>query len=73
MARELKSIKEFLEHALRKDATEARIKKNGSQTKFKVRCKRHLYTVVVNDQQKATKLTQSLPPGLNVKTVPASN
>lgn len=40
-----------------------RVKKNGEQHKFKVRCSRYLYTLVVNDRQKALKLKQSLPPG----------
>jgi hypothetical protein len=47
--------------------TAARVKKtlkaNGStQTKFKVRCKTYLYTLVVEDSEKAEKLKQSLPP-----------
>ena len=45
----------------------ARIKKNkkignSTQTKFKVRCHRHLYTLVLKDSDKAEKLKQSLPP-----------
>ena len=45
--------------------TAARIKKNRAthQTKFKVRCKRYLYTLVLKDSDKAEKLKQSLPPG----------
>lgn len=45
--------------------TAARIKKNkkNSQTKFKVRCHRYLYTLVLKDSDKAEKLKQSLPPG----------
>ncbi|KAG6918083.1 hypothetical protein DXG01_016535 [Tephrocybe rancida] len=53
--------------------TEARIKKIASkvaggktQTKFKVRCSRYLYTLSVDDPEKADKLQQSLPPGLTV-------
>lgn len=43
--------------------TAARIKKNKSkQIKFKVRCQRHLYTLVLTDSDKAEKLKQSLPP-----------
>ena len=42
--------------------TAGRIKKNGSQIKFKVRCSRYLYTLVINDAAKAEKLKQSLPP-----------
>lgn len=45
----------------------ARVKKTvkangGLQTKFKVRCTKYLYTLVVDDQEKAEKLKQSLPP-----------
>ena len=44
-----------------------RIKKNRRNTKFKVRCSRFLYTLVIFDKEKAEKLKQSLPPGLQVK------
>lgn len=37
--------------------------KNTSVTKFKIRCSRYLYTLLVNDAEKAEKLKQSLPPG----------
>ena len=44
----------------------ARVKKNRkagqTQTKFKVRCHRYLYTLVLKDSDKAEKLRQSLPP-----------
>lgn len=42
----------------------ARIKRNRKtqQTKFKVRCHRLLYTLVLKDSEKADKLKQSLPP-----------
>jgi large subunit ribosomal protein L38e len=45
-----------------------RVKKvvRSGATKFKVRCARHLYTLVVADGEKAAKLKQSLPPGLQV-------
>jgi large subunit ribosomal protein L38e len=63
-------IKQFLEIARRKDATSARVKKTlkagSTQTKFKVRCSRYLYTLVVDDAEKAEKLKQSLPPGESV-------
>jgi large subunit ribosomal protein L38e len=46
--------------------TAARIKKtklaSTTQTKFKVRCHRYLYTLVLKDSDKAEKLKQSLPP-----------
>lgn len=47
-------------------APAARIKKSKKTnvTKFKVRCKRHLYTLVLKDSDKADKLKQSLPPSM---------
>ncbi|GAN06917.1 60S ribosomal protein L38 [Mucor ambiguus] len=62
MPKQVLDIKNFLEITRRKDASSARVKKNGEQYKFKVRCSRYLYTLVVNDRQKALKLKQSLPP-----------
>lgn len=40
-------------------------KKPGQKdvTKFKIRCSRYLYTLVVDDAEKAEKLASSLPPG----------
>jgi len=76
MAKEIRDIKQFIEIARRKDAKSARIKKSviGSKkpgqkpvTKFKIRCSRYLYTLVVDDPEKAEKLASSLPPGLNVE------
>ncbi|CAH1154672.1 unnamed protein product [Phaedon cochleariae] len=63
MPRELTEIKEFLLTARRKDAKSVKIKKNSENTKFKVRCSRFLYTLVITDKEKAEKLKQSLPPG----------
>ena len=40
-----------------------KIKKTGDVTKFKVRCRKYLYTLCVTDSDKAEKLKQSLPPG----------
>jgi hypothetical protein len=50
------------------DNIAARIKKNSKtkQTKFKVRCHRYLYTLVLKDTDKAEKLKQSLPPGMSL-------
>lgn len=44
----------------------ARIKKNKktNNVKFKVRCQKHLYTLVLKDTDKAEKLKQSLPPSM---------
>ena len=60
-------FQDFLLKARRKDARSVKIKKNPDNVKFKVRCSRFLYTLVVNDKEKADKLKQSLPPGLQVK------
>ncbi|RCH85491.1 60S ribosomal protein L38, partial [Rhizopus stolonifer] len=69
MPKQVLDIKNFLEITRRKDASAARVKKNGDQYKFKVRCSRYLYTLVVNDRQKALKLKQSLPPALAVQEI----
>jgi ribosomal L38e protein family len=66
--KQVTDIKQFLAIASRKDAKSARVKKTvlanrNVQTKFKVRCARYLYTLVVNDADKAEKLKQSLLPG----------
>eukprot|EP01134_Creolimax_fragrantissima_P001443 CFRG1443T1 len=65
MPKQIKEIKEFLVTVRRKDATSIKIKKNKENTKFKVRCSKYLYTLVVTDQDKAQKLESSLPPALN--------
>jgi hypothetical protein len=41
-----------------------KIKKNKDNWKFKVRCSRFLYTLVIDDNEKADKLKNSLPPGI---------
>jgi hypothetical protein len=52
--------------------TAARIKKNKkvNNIKFKVRCSKNVYTLVLKDTDKAEKLKQSLPPGTHT---PVSN
>ncbi|OZC12306.1 ribosomal L38e protein [Onchocerca flexuosa] len=67
MPRQITEIKEFLMTARRKDAKSVKIKKNPDNVKFKVRCSKYLYTLVIQDKEKAEKLKQSLPPGLQVK------
>jgi len=74
--KEIRDIKQFIDIARRKDASEARIKKiaarvpgGKTQTKFKIRTKRYLYTLALDDPEKADKLQQSLPPGLNVTEI----
>jgi len=76
MPKEIRDIKQFIEIARRKDASAARIKKvaprtagGKTKTKFKIRCSRYLYTLSLDDTEKAEKLKQSLPPGLNVVEV----
>ncbi|GAA5815733.1 hypothetical protein MFLAVUS_009247 [Mucor flavus] len=69
LPQQIKDIKQFLEIARRKDAVSARIKKNPDSVKFKVRCSKYLYTLVVKDKAKATKLRQSLPPALVVNEI----
>merc|ERR1711934_752246 len=61
MPKQIKEIKEFLNTARRKDASAVKIKRNVNNIKFKVRCSRYLYTLVVDDQEKADKLKLSLP------------
>lgn len=61
--KQIHDIRDFLQKARRKDARSVKIKKSGQSTKFKIRCSRYLYTLCVNDVEKAKKLTQSLPPG----------
>ncbi|EMF10136.1 ribosomal protein L38e [Sphaerulina musiva SO2202] len=77
MPREVTDIKSFIEICRRKDARSACIKKNKSagvsQTKFKVRCQKSLYTLVLKDTDKADKLKQSLPPGLTIIETPKKN
>eukprot|EP01115_Flamella_aegyptia_P002309 TRINITY_DN136326_c0_g1_i1.p1 TRINITY_DN136326_c0_g1~~TRINITY_DN136326_c0_g1_i1.p1 ORF type:complete len:70 (+),score=28.28 TRINITY_DN136326_c0_g1_i1:58-267(+) len=69
MPKQIKEIKDFLLTARRKDAKSVTIKKNKGNTKFKVRCSRYLYTLVVTDAEKVDKLKQSLPPSLTVKEI----
>ncbi|EDQ99794.1 60S ribosomal protein L38, partial [Laccaria bicolor S238N-H82] len=74
--KEIRDIKQFIKITQRKDASQARIKKIAAkvaggkvQTKFKIRCSRYLYTLSIDDPEKAEKLKQSLPPGLTVVEV----
>ncbi|KAF2142250.1 uncharacterized protein K452DRAFT_287470 [Aplosporella prunicola CBS 121167] len=75
MPQEVSDIKQFIEICRRKDASSARIKKtkNTNNIKFKVRCHRFLYTLVLKDSDKAEKLKQSLPPGLTISDIPKKN
>jgi large subunit ribosomal protein L38e len=67
----VRDIKEFLIAARRKDAKMVTIKKRAKGViKFKVRCSKYLYTLVLKDMEKAAKLTQSLPMQLKKKNIP---
>lgn len=66
MPKQISEIKDFLLTARRKDARSVNIKRSKNVVKFKVRCKKYLYTLCVFDSEKADKLKQSLPPGLVV-------
>ena len=69
MPKQITDMRDFLQKARRADAKNVKIRKRSHQTKFKIRCSRHLYTLVVTDSEKADKLTQSLPPGLNKEEI----
>ncbi|KAH7008597.1 ribosomal protein L38e [Ilyonectria destructans] len=75
MPKEVADIKKFIEICRRKDASSARIKKSKktNNVKFKVRCQKHLYTLVLKDSDKAEKLKQSLPPTLQLTDVSKKN
>ncbi|KAF2263622.1 ribosomal protein L38e [Lojkania enalia] len=75
MPSEVSDIKQFIEICRRKDAKSARIKKNkkAGNIKFKVRCHRFIYTLVLKDTDKAEKLKQSLPPGLTISDIGKKN
>ncbi|CAD7927894.1 unnamed protein product [Amoebophrya sp. A120] len=75
MPKEIKEIRTFLQHSRRKDAKKVIILKSPEQssgnvvTKFKIRCSRYLYTLVVKDKTKADRLAQSLTPSLEKKEI----
>ena len=48
--------------AARIKKTTSRLPGGKTKTKFKVRCSRYLYTLSLDDAEKAEKLKQSLPP-----------
>eukprot|EP00924_Labyrinthula_sp_SR-Ha-C_P015818 snap_masked-scaffold_4-processed-gene-10.23-mRNA-1 protein AED:0.10 eAED:0.10 QI:0/-1/0/1/-1/1/1/0/73 len=69
MPKQIKEIRDFLQKARRKDAVAVKVLRSKTKTKFKIRCSRYLYTLVVPDKDKADKLVQSLPPGLTRKDI----
>ena len=64
MPREIRDLKEFLSICSRKDAAYVKVKKNPSATKFKVRCSKYLYTLVVADKKKADRIQKSIHPSV---------
>ncbi|EDW37751.1 GL16652 [Drosophila persimilis] len=69
MPREIKEVQDFLIKSRRSDARAVKIKKNPTNTKFNISCSRFLYTLVVQDKEKADKIKQSSRSGLQVKEV----
>ena len=69
MPKQIVDIRDFLQKPRRRDAKLVKIRKRSAETKFKIRCSRYLYTLKVSDPEKAEKLTQSLPPGLQRKDI----
>ena len=69
MPKAITDLRDFLQKARRPDAKLVKIRKRTENTKFKIRCSRYLYTLTVKDNEKAEKLTQSLPPGLSRRDI----
>jgi large subunit ribosomal protein L38e len=69
MPKQITEIRKFLLIARRRDAKLVKIRKRTAETKFKIRCSTHLYTLVIPEAEKAEKLTNSLPPGLKRETI----
>jgi large subunit ribosomal protein L38e len=63
MPKQIAELRDFLQTARRKDAKSVKIFKAKGVTKFKIRCSKYLYTLIMKDAEKAKKLEQSLPPG----------
>lgn len=66
MAQTLSNIKEFLATVSREDVESVTVKYSANDTKFKIRCHRMLYTLTVDEREKADKIVQSLPSTLKV-------
>uniref|UniRef100_A0A8I3MY50 Large ribosomal subunit protein eL38 n=2 Tax=Canis lupus familiaris TaxID=9615 RepID=A0A8I3MY50_CANLF len=60
MPHKIKEIKDFLLTARRKDAKSVKIKKNKDNVKFKVRCSRYLYTLIITDKEREGRETQAV-------------
>ncbi|CAK0826025.1 unnamed protein product, partial [Prorocentrum cordatum] len=59
MPKQITEIRQFLQIARRKDAKSVKIKKNGTETKFKIRCASYLYTLIMADKSKASVLPEA--------------
>eukprot|EP00948_MAST-09A_sp_MAST-9A-sp1_P004322 g4322.t1 len=57
----------FLETARRQDVKYCKILTKKNVTKFKIRCSRYLYTLTVDDKEKADRLKASIPPRVEKK------
>ena len=70
---QITDLRDFINTSRRSDArsvTVVKVKKdNHIITKFKIRCSRYLYTLVMKDLEKAKKLESSLPPTLKKRTI----
>ena len=69
MPKELKDLKQFLAICSRSDAKKVKVKKNVNNTKFKVRCSKFLYTLVVKDNRKADKIASSIHPSVTKEII----
>ena len=69
MPKQIKEVKDFLLKARKKDAKSVTIVRSKNKTKFKVQCRKYLWTLCVDDKEKAEKLSRALPPGLPVKEI----
>ena len=73
---QITDLRDFINTSRRADArsvTVVKVKKdNHITTKFKIRCSRYVYTLVMKDLEKAKKLESSLPPTLKKTTISRS-
>ncbi|VDL60044.1 unnamed protein product [Hymenolepis diminuta] len=69
MPKQISHIKDFLIKTHRSDAKSVKIKTNKDNVKFKIRCSRYLYTLVVNEKEKVEKIKKALPPNLTIKEI----
>lgn len=68
---QITDLKKFLSICARKDARCVKIKHNKTESKFKVRCSRYLYTFVITDKTKAARVEQSIHPSVKKVIVTA--